>query len=442
MTAGLGLRARFARAMRWNVAAVGLSQASAFVLNIVFASLMGRDRYGQFAIIQSTLTLFALLTQVGGNAATKFVAEYRSADPHRAGRVLALLGVTTIVASGVAAIILLSCAPVIASRVLNAPEIGTALRIVAITLLASNMHNFNLGVLAGLESFRTLALLSALSGVTYLVAGTVGAKLGGVNGALVGQVISNVLLWALSSIAVWRCCRTRGIRLTRVGMWRERSVLSGYVAPGIISMLISAPALWFANAYLVRLPGGYGQMALYSVGTSMRMAIMLVPTLLYTIGLSLMNNQVGVGDERRYRRVFWVSLMLTVGITGIAGIGVVVVSPTVLRMYGKEFATTFPVILVLVLSTIFEGTAMAMTQVVWAHAKVWQSVWIIWIPRYSTIVLLTVWLAPRHGAMGAAIAYTIGQVTFLVGTAFLVFRIGLSVPGRSVPTAYEQLSSA
>jgi hypothetical protein len=85
---------------------------------------------------------------------------------------------------------------------------------------------------------------------------------------------------------------------------------------------------------------------------------------------------------------------------------------------------------------------MAMTQVIWAHAKVWQSVWIIWIPRYATIVILTVLLSPRHGAMGAAYAYTAGQMAYLAGTAYLVFRIGLSVPSRSEPAAYEQLSSA
>lgn len=436
-----GLRARFAGAIRWNVAASVVAQASAFVLNIVFAKLMGRDTFGQFAIIQGTLTLVALLTQVGASAATRFVAEHRSVDSRRAGRVLALLRTATFAASALASLLLLAGASVVASSVLKAPQLTPALAIVAATLVASNMHSYNLGVLAGLESFRAVAWLSAVAGASYLVAGAVGAKLGGLNGALVGQLVSNLVLWALSTVAVRRACRAQGVIVTSDEMWSERSVLSGFVLPGMVSMLISAPALWFASAYLVRLPGGYGQMAFYSVANSMRLGIMLVPTLLYSVGLSLMSNQVGLGDERRYQRVYWVNLMLSVGITLAAALAVVVIAPLLLRMYGKEFHATYSVILVLVMSTLFESAAMAMAQVLWAHAKVWQSVWLIWIPRYASIVAFTVLLAPRHGAIGVAIAYTIGQVVYLASTAILVLRTGLAIPERGVYRAPEQLAS-
>src|ERR1700678_2534361 len=53
-----GLRARFQKGITWNIAGAVLNNGSNFLTNILIANLLGREVFGQYSMIQSTLTTF------------------------------------------------------------------------------------------------------------------------------------------------------------------------------------------------------------------------------------------------------------------------------------------------------------------------------------------------------------------------------------------------
>src|SRR4051795_4875098 len=75
----------------WSVAAAVVARGANLIALILCARLLSQERFGEVAIIQSTVGMFGPLAGLGLSATTtKFLAEYRNSDPDRAGRVMAL----------------------------------------------------------------------------------------------------------------------------------------------------------------------------------------------------------------------------------------------------------------------------------------------------------------------------------------------------------------
>lgn len=86
---GRPLRSRLGRAVIWSVIESAFNQGSTLLVNLVVANLLGRRVFGEYAIVQATLLTIGTIAQLStGYTAAKYVAEYRSRDPPRAGRIL------------------------------------------------------------------------------------------------------------------------------------------------------------------------------------------------------------------------------------------------------------------------------------------------------------------------------------------------------------------
>jgi len=104
-----GLRSRFVGGIRWNLLAAIAAQGGAYLVNILLARLLKREAFGEYAIIQNTLLTASMIAQVGtGLTATKYVAEFRSSDKVRVGRILGLCFVVSAVTSIAIALLLVA----------------------------------------------------------------------------------------------------------------------------------------------------------------------------------------------------------------------------------------------------------------------------------------------------------------------------------------------
>ena len=149
---------RFQRGVAFNLVGTFFNQGSTFVVNIVVANLLGRQIFGEYAIVQNTLVAVSVFVQLGiGYVATKYVAEFRWTDRERTGRILGMLcGFSTILA-GIASLTLLFLSRWLAVSMLKAPTLSTSLAIGSAVLLFAVLNGFLIGALAGLEGYRVLA---------------------------------------------------------------------------------------------------------------------------------------------------------------------------------------------------------------------------------------------------------------------------------------------
>ncbi|MCG6537882.1 MAG: oligosaccharide flippase family protein, partial [Syntrophales bacterium LBB04] len=100
------LGARFARGAFWSFVAAILSQGIGMAASIVTARFLGKEGFGEFGMIISTVGAFGIFAGLGlGLTATKFVAEYRATDPARVARILGLSFQVAYLSSGFVSIV-------------------------------------------------------------------------------------------------------------------------------------------------------------------------------------------------------------------------------------------------------------------------------------------------------------------------------------------------
>ncbi len=436
------LGARFQHGISWNVTGAVFTHGTNFLTSIIIANLIGREAFGKFGIVQSTLLTFAGVAQIAtGITATKYVAEFRTSCKERAGRVLGLCSAVTLLTGVFAAVFIVLSSSWLANTTLKAPDLGYELRIAAGAVLFSVMNGYQIGALAGLESYRVLALAGAGQGLFQVAVCSLSTWKWGLDGAIWGLFASALARWFFFHLGLRREAARQCIYPRYSSLWQERQILAGFAIPAAISGISSGPAMWLANAFLVRHPGGYSQLALFSAAFNMKSVVMFLPLLLNNVGMSLLNNQRGAGEEAQYRNVFWMNLKLTGSSVLMGAICVAALGTHLLRLYGTAFTDAYPTLVVLMGAAVIEAIAVAFYQVILSRERMWLSLFMIALPRDAALVVFARFLAPPHGAFGLGLAQFISWLICSVAIFFLAYDLGLNLGHSRLSSRKQHVTS-
>jgi O-antigen/teichoic acid export membrane protein len=425
-TEPVSLRARFQHGITWNVTGAILNNGANFLTNIAIANLLGREIFGQYGMIQSTLSTFiGVAYAAGGITATKYVAEFRFSDKERAGRVLGLCSATTMVTGTIATLLVLLSAPWVARTTLKAAFLARPIELAAAVIFFTVVNAYQMGALAGLESYREWAIANGLQGPVQLGICTLAAWKWGLQGAVAGLLTTSVVRWVILQLALKREAKRQGILIRYSGLWKERAILLRFALPAAMSGLSITPAIWLGNTFLARQAGGYSQLALFSAAFNLKNVVMFLPLLLNNVGFSLLNNQRGEGNEARYRKVFWTTVGCVAAAALTAAVFVGIFGTHLLRLYGKSFPEAYPTLLILLCCAVLEAIAMAVYLIIGAEEKMWWTFLAIALPRDFTLVFIAYKLTPVYGVVGLAMAHAIAWSLCATVIFLSVFSIGL-----------------
>jgi len=416
-----------ARGILWNIIGTGTLQGSTFLINIAVANLLGRRVFGEYAIVQSTAVLFISVVQwATGYTTTKYLAEFRSIDPLRAGRLLGMLAVVSGCLGGGLALFLLVSAQSLAIHALMNPELSTPLTIASAGVFFGVANVFLIGALAGLESYPAIGKAGLITTTSTVLACVIGAKTYGLAGAIVGWVLGGMIQSVIFGKVVVSETARHGIAMEFGGIRAESDLLMRYSVPVALSGLVTLPAIWVANTLLVRQPGGYDAMAVFTAANSFRIIVVFLPSIVNSVSLSLLNNQRGLGDERRFRRIFWFNVGAAAAVAASAATAISLFGPFLLKVFGREFvAGGYPVLLVLMAATVPESLANAMLQLVHSREQSWRALRGVTIPAFGTLVVMAWLLTPIAGALGLAWAYLAASALSCACASVIVRRLGI-----------------
>jgi O-antigen/teichoic acid export membrane protein len=415
-----------ARGVLWNLIGTASLQGGTFVINIAVANLLGRRVFGEYAIVQSTVVLFTSVVQwATGYTATKYLAEFRSIDPQRAGRLLGMLAVLSSLLGASLALLLLVSARSLAMHVLTNPELSTPLMVASGAVFFGVANVFLIGALAGLESYPAIGRAGLIATTCTVLACVLGARAGGLVGAVVGLVIGGSIQAAtLGGLVVSETTR-HGIRLEFAGIRAESSLLLRYSVPVALGGLVTLPAIWLGNTFLARQRDGYDAMALFAAANNFRIMVIFLPGIVNSVSLSLLNNQRGLGHEQRFRRIFWFNVIAAGSIAAGAATALSFAGPLLLRAFGRDFVGGYPVLLVLMAATVPESLANAMLQLVHSREQSWKALRGVTIPAFGMLAVMAWLLTPIAGALGLAWAYLVASVISLGCASVIVARLGI-----------------
>lgn len=422
----MDVRSRFRMGITFNLIGAVFNQGSTFAANIFLARIFGRTLFGEYAIVQSTILTLSVVFQFAvPYTLTKYLSEYRSSEAERAERILATLFVVSVGLAAISGLSLFLAAPWLASSIFHSPGLAFPFAVAAVALFFLVMIGFAMAALAGLERYRTLANSMIWSGIAYFLLCTGLGWSRGLNGAVVGLALSGAIQFLLLANAVRRECAIQGVRLRFGGFRREREILLRFALPAGLAGLTSASALWLPSTFLVRQANGYAQMAMYSAAYSLMTAILFLPNVTNTVGMSLINHHQGTGKASAYEHTFWANLFVNGSIVAIGSGLCAVLGPWLLHFYGSDFKEGYSVLLLLLLATIPQALALAMYQIIQSHAKMWLSLLVFAAPRDLLMVGAAYRLIPLHGANGLASAYALAWTLACVIVALIVFQSGI-----------------
>lgn len=413
---------RFFKGTTLNLIAVGFNQGSTFVINIIVARTLVFEAFGEYTILYSTLLTISTLSQLAaGYTASKYIAEYRSVDPKRSGRIMGLCSLSSIIMAGLSVLVLFLIAPWLASEMMNAPHLSHNLLVGSVFLFFSVINGYQTGALSGLEAYGGLAKAGILSGIFSTIFISLGAILSGLNGALFGLGASAFFRFIFHYRFLRLESALQNIFPKFKGSYnREKSILFNFSLPAAFSGYYSMPMIWFANSFLVRQPNGYGEMALYSAANNIRLLVLFLPNVMNVVGLSVLNNELHGGNFVRHKyiyrsnvvKIFFISLcgFLTAGL----------LDHQLLELFGNNFLPGHKILWLLLFSTLFESLSIALYQYLQSLSKLWHSLFLITIPREGCLVIMSFLLVQPYGGVGLATAYFF---TAILGTILHIFLV-------------------
>ncbi len=425
---GPGLGQRLRRGVLGNGAATAFMQASVLVGQVVVANLLGREAFGQFNLVFSTVaTLSAVAGLATGLTATKYAAEFRRSDPAAAERVLGMCLGVAIVSGVVAAGGLLLASPVVAEQVFQDAGLTRELVLAAGYVLFTVVNGYQTGALAGLEAYPAMARAALIVALLHVALVSGSTWLWGLAGATGALALSASVRWWVYSRALARALRHHGLEPSARALAGPREVLWRFTLLAALGGLSAMPALWLGNLILAQQPQGYAKLGVYGAAGALRAAVLMLPLLFNTVGTSLLNERRGARDQHGYRRVYWFNLGATFALAAVAAGLTFAAAPVLLRAFGPAFADGARVLGLLLFSTVPESLSVAAYQSVQSQGRMWLSLFAVSLPRDGAFVLLALWLVPRAGAEGLAMAYLLSWCLALAAILAIVRRLGLAI---------------
>ncbi|RNC70390.1 MAG: polysaccharide biosynthesis protein [Desulfuromonadales bacterium] len=401
---------RFAKGMFWSLAGSLISKGLGLFSSILVARMMGKAGFGELGVIQNTVGMFGTFAGFGlGLTATKFMAEYRVADPVRAGRIRGLSSAFAWLTSSLTASLLFVFAPWLAEHTLAAPHLADHLRICSLLLFLSSINGAQTGALSGLEAFKTVARINLWSGLANFPLMVGGVYIAGLSGAVWGMVAAAGVNWLLNHIAIRRECGAAGVPYTYKSCWEERGVLWRFSLPSVLGGVLIGPVMWAANALLVNQPNGYAEMGVYNAVMRIKQVPELVLGMVMAPLLPILSEQFGSRSHGQYNKTlkyaFTLSLLVLVPVSLIQ----IAVPDITLMPYGKEFNGNRQVVQWLMIHSIIAGLFYPFGTIIASMNKMWFG-WgynLLWSALYISCSYL---LIHARGAEGLCIAFSIAHL--------------------------------
>lgn len=422
-------RRRLAHASFWTMAGTGVHLGAGMLSSIALARLLGPVRFGELAILRTTLLTVTLVVGAQlGVATTRAIAALRTTDAARAGRVLGMLSTLGWSSSALAALICLVLAAPIA-RQLGAPGLVIPVALLAPAMLFACMSCVHTGAMNGFETFAAAGSLLAAEGVVTAVLLVAGAWVDGVRGAVLAMIASAALFWFLRRRTAASIIREHGVVVQRPPrILYEFRLIRSLVLPTALFGLATQPFAWLARVMLARY--GLAEVGLFSAAYSWGAAVFTVPAQITRPAMSILTNLLAQGDRNGFRQLLRDTMLVACGAALVVALPLMLLSPWIMRAYGSRFATAAPVLCVIAASSILASLSAALRSALVASGEVWGQVVqsLLW-----GFALIGMFLALRErGAMALAIAYTVAYgLTLLIQFVLTAAALRSGRPSRS-----------
>lgn len=405
---------RFAHGAIWNFTGTIAARLCGFSAMVIAARMLGQVGFGELGVLQRTIEFVVTFGSLGvGSTTTKYVAELKNRDPQRTGRIIVLTYLVALGSSGLIALIFILGAPYLATMALNAAHLGQILRLAGLVLLISSVYRLQNGILAGFQSFKSIAWITWWEGLANLLLLAFLIWLAGLWGAALALLLTASLRVIMSSLVLRREYQSFGIHLGLKGVWQEKAALWEFSIPTFLVSTIPPMLLWIAYAMLAHQSEGYANLGLFNAGMQFQWIITLANTIMTMVTVPILAELYGEGQIDRFARSFNSYLKLNWHIAIAGGFLFLGLSPWLIILFGTQFQKSLEVIGPIISFTVIMVAYNISSLPFYSGGKMWY-VFIIQIVWGLVLFFSMRMLIPAYGASGLAISMLVAYGTSLV----------------------------
>jgi len=400
----------------WTTVGVVVSRVMALVTIGIIGRILGKEGFGYYSIVTSTVLLLTPLAAGGQfSLAARNIGLWKITDKQRCGGVIPFVMLTSGLAGTVFAAAMFLSSEWLANTVLREPGVASYLRVVSPYVLLGALATAGSGVLVGFRGFREQAETEFLSSIFAFPATVVLAWRLGMLGGIIGLLLyTGCKVFLLHHFGA-KLSRANGISRSWGMVTVLLPLLGTFVVPSLLTYAVSAPALWGANALLVREPGGPAQMGIFGASNYLRGAVLFLPSAIAPVMLPLMMETAGESkDPTAFHRVVSMSVRLNVLLVCPVSVFLVVAAKGVLYLvYGQGFVEGHHVLGLMAWAIGFQAISTSVIQAMIGRAKMWLFFLVNLIS--SLVLILSAWLfVGRWGAEGLATSHVVGWAIQLI----------------------------
>jgi O-antigen/teichoic acid export membrane protein len=389
----------------WRTAAALLPQLYTLVISVVAARTLGPDGMGQQSYIAFVeLSLVLLFTGGVSVALTRFAGEEIGAGRPESLRALLRWAWRVEIATALLAAVIMSTAAATRS------DLRGAWALAAVACTAGIANGVPAALLSGMQLWRQATLMTFVVGPASTVATVVVLRLGGgIAGMFAVEAVAAGVTLAWTSVLAARAMRTR-IPRSRAQVALPPRV-RGYALVATLEVLLTF-VVWRRSEFLfLQRFSTPAQIALYSIAFAATVALLRAFQALAAVLVPAVATLLGAGSTERirsgYGRGLRLVLLATIPVTAAA----IALGPSAVRLvYGARYTDAgavlvigmlaFPVLPLFSLSfALLAGLGRQRFPVICG------------IVAALVDVALDLLLIPGHGAIGAAVANSVAQVT-------------------------------
>ena len=409
--------------------AVGVERIFGFLASVLAARIAGPQTFGAYSMVLATAGTVAAYAGMGiGATATRFSGEY---TPETEGyrRFILALAVLSVGAAIIAASLMLLGAGPLARWVIKNEALVSFLRIAAVSSAAIILLECCRGLLIGQQKFYALLALSAVSGLCLVFVLPLAAK-----------VSAGMMIIAQAGVAFLAIlmCVVLAKRFGLKPISPKQNVAGPALRPMFMFGLVQFGAFagisiasWWIASLVARSDSSLSQMGMYAIANQFRGFAALAPGLCAQVGYSLLTNESASKYGGAGRVMLMNSFLASSFAATAASCGIILTPWLLILVYGKPFAGAEVPILILLATGIVHMSGVPAAQrlsvVGLRLVGIINTIWAV------VIVALGVWLVPKAGASGAALAFLISHLISQVMVNVALARV------EGLPKGYWQL---
>lgn len=397
---------RLRHALQWSFIGLFLSKGAAFLASVIVARILGPTGNGELGVIATTLGLFSTVAGMGlGLTSTKFIAEYKSTDKLKVGRVVGMTNIVGASSAFVFGILLFLGSEWLCSVLLNAPQLSVYLKIASITAIFSTYNGIQKGVLSGYEQFKKIALIDTISGTIIFLLSILGVVYWGLMGVVLGQAMGAFITNFLYYYFIRKSNKENGIKPEYKTAFTEKRILLTFSIPLMLGGILVTPTMWFCQTIITNTENGYVELGIYNAAVQWRQILHLIPSVLGNALLPIL-----VSDREKSVKLEKINILLGWMLVSICSLPILLFPEYIAKIYGSEYdVSKYAVSAVLIVFTCIiysykEGITRKLVQ---------KSV--LWLSLSSNLLWAVVAIAlhyclRQYGSIGVAVAYLVAYM--------------------------------